>query len=182
YPKFSKSNYAFVNYSYSPDSLFPQHRVGLEFYQKLPWAMEVSLGGRYMRFVGTNNNINEVYIITGSLSKYYRQFWFSFRPYISPQDNGVDQSYNLMIRKYVRSADNYVFMELATGNSPDDPTRYIGGFDYYTLNSYRVRAGFQWLFLPRWVGYFETGYAYEEWKDKNYRNAVRAGVKIGYYF
>lgn len=182
YPRFSRNNYAFVNYSYSPDSLFPEHRVGLEFYQKLPWTMEVSLGGRYMKFVSSTGKVNEVYIITGSLSKYYRQYWFSFRPYISPQENGVDQSYNLMIRRYIKSADNFVFLELATGNSPDDPTRYFGGFDTYSLNSYRVRSGFQWLFLPRWVGYFEIGYAYEEYRDKEYRNAMRAGVKIGYYF
>ncbi len=182
YPQFSKNNYAFVNYSYSPDSLFPEHRVGLEFYQKLPWAMEVSVGGRYLKFVSSSNKIDEVYIITGSISKYYRQYWFSFRPYISPQKNGVDQSYNLMIRRYLKTADNFVFVELATGNSPDDPTRYFGNFEEYRLNKYTVRSGFQWLFLPRWVWYLEVGYSYEEFLDKEYRNAMRTGVKIGYYF
>jgi YaiO family outer membrane protein len=48
YFKISNWNYGYLNVGYSNQSIFPQLRLGGEFYQKLPSAFEASLGVRYL--------------------------------------------------------------------------------------------------------------------------------------
>jgi len=84
YPKVTKKSYAYLSYGYSPDNLFPKHRAGAELYHKLPKSFEVSGGLRFLQFDSDSGNKN-IYIYTASLGKYYRNYWFNFRTYITPK-------------------------------------------------------------------------------------------------
>ncbi len=182
YPVLSKWHYLLVYYSFSDGTLFPRHRAGLEIYQKLPRSWEISLGGRYMRFVSEADESDDVYVITGTATKYWRKYMFTFRPYISPQDNRVSHSYFLHARRFLKASDDYVFLELGIGNSPDEPSYYTGGIEEYRLDKYHARAGVQLLFASRFLLNFETTYKYEEYRNGTYRNVIRPGIKAGYYF
>lgn len=115
YPKFSKTFYAYLNYGYSNAPIFPDHRVGAELYANLPKAFETSLGVRYLDFSTTKATV-----YTGSIGLYRGNYYFSLRPYVTPQDNGdVSFSGGLLARKYLKDANNYLGLNVGMGYSPE---------------------------------------------------------------
>jgi YaiO family outer membrane protein len=113
YPKFKEGLYAYLNVGYSSDSIFPQYRFGSELYMSLPFSFEFSAGIRYLDFSSSN-----VLIYTGSVGKYYKNYWFSLRPFIISKSTGLSISSLLLIRKYIRSRDNYLGFLFGFGSSP----------------------------------------------------------------
>ncbi len=182
YPKLTKFNYAYVSYGHSQASLFPRHRAGLEIYQKLPFSSELSLGARYMMFQKSTGEQKEIVIYTGSIGKYYKNYWFSFRPFITPKKLGVSQSYNLTVRRYFKSADNFVSLTIGTGNSPDDSFDIIDGFDAYKLNSKKIKIGYEDKYFKRFLLKLRVGYEYEKYKKDKYRNQYQTSITISYLF
>ncbi len=115
YPKLSKTFYAYLNYGYSNASIFPDHRVGAELYANLPKAFETSFGVRYLDFTTTKATV-----FTGSMGLYRGNYYFSLRPYVTPQDNGdVSLSGGLLVRKYLKDGDNYLGINVGMGYSPE---------------------------------------------------------------
>ncbi|MFA9454638.1 MAG: YaiO family outer membrane beta-barrel protein [Candidatus Aminicenantaceae bacterium] len=113
YPIFSERFYAYLNAGLSSDDIFPRYRLGGELYANLPKAFELSGGLRYMKFEDSH-----VTIFTGTLGKYYKDYWFSFRPSISSESKGSNVSGLLWVRRYFRSADEFIGMLAGFGNSP----------------------------------------------------------------
>jgi len=113
YPIFSERFYAYLNAGFSSDEIFPRCRLGGELYANLPKAFELSGGLRYMKFEDSH-----VTIFTGTLGKYYKNYWFSFRPSISSEPKGSNVSGLLWVRRYLRSADEYIGLLAGFGNSP----------------------------------------------------------------
>ena len=123
YPRIADGIYAYVNYGYSDSSVmksalvFPKHRAGLEAFFKLPEHFECSLGARYFNF-GTGNDVT---LYTGTVGYYYRDYWFSIRPFITPSNVSFSRSLNLTVRYYYNgTADEYLSLKLGEGYSPDD--------------------------------------------------------------
>ena len=115
YPKFSKRFYAYLNYGYSNASIYPNHKVGGDLYANLPGAMEFSAGMRYISF-----ETRDVTVITNSLGHYRGNYYFSLRSYITPQPNKLTRiSGNLLVRKYLKDAENYVGALFGMGYSPE---------------------------------------------------------------
>ncbi|MFS4468317.1 YaiO family outer membrane beta-barrel protein [Maribacter sp. 2210JD10-5] len=115
YPKISKTFYAYLNYGYSDATIYPGHRAGAELYANLPKAKEASLGMRYLNFSGTN-----VAILTGSFGLYKGNYYFSLRPYITPQPTGNwGASGALLVRKYFKDGDNYLGLDAGMGYSAE---------------------------------------------------------------
>ncbi|WP_166521605.1 YaiO family outer membrane beta-barrel protein [Zobellia amurskyensis] len=115
YPKFSKRFYAYLNYGYSNSSIYPNHKMGGDLYANLPGAFEFSAGGRYITFETKN-----VSVITNSLGHYRGNYYFSLRSYITPQpDNLTRFSGNLLVRKYLKDAENYWGLNVGMGYSPE---------------------------------------------------------------
>lgn len=83
YPRITKGFYAYLNGGYSSSSIFPKYRFGGELYKSLPFSFEISAGIRYLDFLST-----QVYIYTGYLGKYYKNYWFSFRPFFTSKPSG----------------------------------------------------------------------------------------------
>ncbi len=115
YPKFSKTFYGYLNYGYSNAPIFPDHRVGAELYANLPKSLEASLGMRFLDF-----NTTKAQIYTGSIGLYSGNYYFSLRPYLTPQSNGnMTFSGNLLVRKYLRDGKNYLGINFGMGYSPE---------------------------------------------------------------
>ncbi|MEA3478477.1 MAG: YaiO family outer membrane beta-barrel protein [Bacteroidota bacterium] len=183
YPQFSKKTYGWVSVFYSPSTrVFQRWRTSVEVYQSLPWTLEASLGVRYINFVEPDGTYDGLFIYTGSIGKYYKDWWFSFRPYIIPKSYGTDNTYLLRIRRYFNSADNFVLLDLSTGIIPDDPINYPNDAGKHILHSYNIRTGVQYLIIPRLVGRVEVGYERQEYRDTRWRNNFLAKLRVVYYF
>lgn len=115
YPKFSETFYAYMNYGYSNASIFPNHRVGGDFYANLPKSIEASVGMRYLNFDSA-----DALIYTLSLGLYRGNYYFSLRPYITSQETvGTSISGSLLARKYLKNGDHYIGAMFAMGYLPE---------------------------------------------------------------
>ncbi len=115
YPKFSKRFYAYLNYGYSNASIYPNHKMGGDLYVNLPGAMEFSAGGRYISFATRN-----VTVFTNSIGHYRGNYYFSLRSYIRPKENDlIGVSGNLLVRKYLKDAENFFGINVGMGYSPE---------------------------------------------------------------
>jgi YaiO family outer membrane protein len=147
YPKIANGVYAYINYGYSNNTLFPSHRIGGEIYSKLPKSFEASIGARYLDF-----NTSTVTIYTGSVGWYVKNYWLSFRPYITPGPPGTSVSGVLTVRKYFQDGDNYLGLSAGAGFSPDDrriqSSNGLSTDGIYVLKSQRIGLNWQKTF-PR---------------------------------
>jgi YaiO family outer membrane protein len=130
YPKFGRGWYAYLNAGYSSSAIFPKYRGGAEIFTGLPHSFEISAGARYLKFANSG-----VTIYTGSLGKYYRNFWFSFRPFVTSKPSGLSVSANLFARRYRADPENYSGILLGYGSTPID---FIYPEDIERLNSLKL--------------------------------------------
>lgn len=139
YPKIAKGVYAYLNYGYSATDLFPEHRGGVEIFSKLPKSLEASAGMRYLYF----DSDTKISIFTGSIGWYFKSYWLSVRPYITPdKETATSVSTTVSVRKYFASADHFIGLSVGIGFSPDE-RRFQSGTGFssdgiYTLKSQRV--------------------------------------------
>jgi len=157
YPRIRSGTYAYLNFVISYSSLFPSRRYGVELHQKLPKSFEFSVGLRYLEFSASNPKI-----ITGSIGKYYKNYWFSLRPYITPKSYGTSTSINFIVRNYLKNANNFIALTVGMGVSPDERGRLVNDESLYKLKSYKGSFGFQKTLSPLVRARFRIGYFLEE--------------------
>ncbi len=177
YPFLGKGYYAYLNYGFSDGELFPKHRGGLELFKTFPKGWEASLGARYLYY----NEYVDIWVYTGSLSKYHNSWWFSVRPYLSVINSGVYHSYFGFARKY-SSPYNYVGGMLGYGISPDYFPNNAGIYELYNLDSYQVRLDFQHRITSHLLLRTLTGYAYDQYRANDYRHRYNVQVYLGWMF
>ncbi len=165
YPSLSKKMYAYVSAGISNDALFPQYRWGLSLYRSLPKSFEIEAGVRYLHFS------NDTWIYTGSIGKYWKDFWFCLKPNFIPSGFGTSSSVNFITRYYLSDADNYLTLTLGTGISPDEVKiqRNDGTPNSVLLKSNRIRIGYQRALPKRFIISLGTGIAEEETSNFGYR-------------
>ncbi|TVR31139.1 MAG: YaiO family outer membrane beta-barrel protein [Balneolaceae bacterium] len=115
YPELSEKMYAYLNIGVSGGDLFPGFRAGAEVFRTLPEGFEGSLGARYLSF-----GSDDILIFTGSLSKYWRDWLFTARPYFTPLDSEISTSFTFRARRFFDLPDNYVSLDGGFGFSPDE--------------------------------------------------------------
>lgn len=176
YLQMKKSQYLYMNYGYAyGTSLFPRHRLGLEYYFPLFPKTEASIGGRYMNYVSS-----DIVIATGHLGQYLGKSWIAIRPFYVYTLNTQKQSLSFIAnyRLYGKNELSYWGLELGFGNSPDDiySTTQTGGFNQ--LEAYKVKL--EKNFMLNRVSDFRIGlgYSYEEFIVNQFRN--RVSVELGY--
>ncbi|MGB3145139.1 MAG: YaiO family outer membrane beta-barrel protein [Maribacter sp.] len=115
YPKITKGLYAYLNYGYSDAEIYPTHKMGGDLYLNLKKGYEFSAGGRYIQF-----ETRDVKVVTNSVGYYKGNYYFSLRSYITPSPGGLTKaSGNLLIRKYLKDAENYIGISGGFGFSPE---------------------------------------------------------------
>ncbi len=176
YRSFNKG-YTYFNYGYAIDNfLFPNHRLGAEYYFPIVKSLEGSIGGRFLNFTKVN-----VYIATGSLTKYVGNNLFSLRPFYTFKSTSNRQSISLLgdYRLYGRNALYYWGLELGYGNSPDDRL-ILQSSDNFRLQSYKAKLERKFMIGRTSDMKISAGYTYEEFYTNKFRN--RYSIEIQYKF
>lgn len=139
YPRFSKTFYGYISAGYSDEvGVFPKWRAGASLYANLPESFESEVGVRYLYFT------DDVFIYTLYVGKYYRNFLFGARTYLTPSNNsGVGHAYNVTARYYYKGVDDYVGILLGAGLSPDDRRVNVQLNNPNNLRNYRAEATFR---------------------------------------
>ncbi len=115
YPRFLKRFYAYLNYGYSNATIYPKHKFGGDIYANLPGAIELSAGGRYIV-----TQTQDVKAITNSIGHYRGNYYFSLRSFITPRPDGLTRfAGNLLVRKYLKDAENFMGFTVGMGISPE---------------------------------------------------------------
>lgn len=139
YPRISNTFQAYVNVGYSPDlGIFPKYRAGFSLYANLNGGFEVEGGFRLLRF--SDNTL----IYTASVGKYYKNFWFNLRTYLTTATNSVSQSFAFNTRYYFGGADDYLSLGVSTGLSPDEQINSVlVNSSTYKLKSNGLTLGYR---------------------------------------
>ncbi len=173
YPDVTKKMYAYVSAAYSNYSLFPNYRFGFSLYRSLPKAFEVDLGFRYLQFS------DATIIYTGALGKYYKDYWFSLRTFITPGNTGISQSLFLTTRRYFSSADHHLSLIVGVGASPDEATRDLFLLDKRSsLQAQKLRLEYQYGFKNNILINLRAGYENQEYFPDLYRKDLSFGITL----
>jgi len=172
YPHLSRMFYSYLNAGYSNDvGVFPHYRAGYSLYANLPGSWEAEAGFRYLYFSSST------WIYTVSLGKYYRNFWFNLRSYLTP-GGGISQSYTLNVRYYYGGTDDYFSAGIGTGISPDDQNNNVQLDERYSLKSNNLSAGYYHAVKKMNVLFIAA-----TWLNQEYLPGVRGNqldIGIGY--
>ena len=114
----------------------------MELYKSFGSGWEASAGLRQLEFGGS-----PVRIYTGSLGKYWGNYWFSARPTITRKTTGNSDSASLRLRRYFGSAETWVGVEIPSG---DRPALDLAGFEQGRLDAARQRIEGQIAFRRVW--------------------------------
>lgn len=171
YPRISNTFYAYVSGGVSNDrGIFPKYRAGFSLYSNLPGAFEADAGFRWLYFS------NSTWIYTFSVGKYYKNYWFNFRTYLTPSDAGFSNSYGLTIRYYFGGADDYLGLKLGTGFSPDDTANNVFIDSSTQLTSTNVALGYRKLLAKTHIIYAELTYENIEYAPDSRGNQYTLGI------
>ncbi len=178
YPHISKTFYAYVNVGYAGDvSVFPKYRAGFSLYANLPNSFEAELGLRYLYFSSATN------IYTAAIGKYWKNFLFTARTYITPSVSDVSQSYSINTRYYLKGADDYIGLTLGTGISPDDNNQNIQYSNKQNkLSSKKMSASFDHTFLKWNIISISAGLINQEYQPSVKGNQFNVSVGLAHRF
>lgn len=178
YPVLSKRFYAWINVSFSTAESFYQ-KIGSVFtlYYNVGNGFEIEGGYKYLEF--QNNSFSVASI---GVSKYYKNFLFNIRSNLGPEvEDKLFQNYQLNTRYYLKNGEDYVFVRLGTGISPDDTNRF-------TIVNQRtdLKAFYGTLGVQKWFKNFQieasTGVLTEELPNNDSGNQLLANIGLAYRF
>ena len=166
----SKSTTFWLNYAYSPDDLFPTHRITYEAWQKLPVNFLISAGGNHYFFDETATIFNV------GLENYFSRYWLGFKTYFQLKDPKVTTSYTLTGRVFFKDV-NYFQLGVGIGAAQDEP--FLLPSDLYRLDARTVKVAYvQNLFKERMQLRTRFTYGYEEYLEDQWRNRYSFGVTL----
>lgn len=135
YPRLSKMFYLYVGAAYSNDvGLFAKYRTGVSLNASLPHSFEAEIGYRQLYFS------NSIWMYTASVGKYYKNFWFNLRTYITPDNRNISHSYTGTVRYYTKSAQDYVAFQIGTGISPEENRNNLLENETFKLKTFKIGA------------------------------------------
>lgn len=135
YPRISNTFYLYVGGAYSNDvGLFAKYRTGVSLNANLPHSFEAEIGYRQLYFS------NSIWMYTASVGKYYKNFWFNLRTYITPDSKNISHSYTGTVRYYTKSAQDYVAFQIGTGISPEENRNNLLENETFKLKTFKIGA------------------------------------------
>ncbi|MDV6168474.1 YaiO family outer membrane beta-barrel protein [Flavobacterium sp. DG1-102-2] len=162
-----KRSYIYTNAAVSNgEFIFPQLRLGAEYYFAPQGHFDFSLGGRYMHFKD-----NDVTLVTGQAAYRFQKYTLAYRPYYD-LDSGL-MSHVVSIQRYNEDTENLVRLELQYGNVP---YLYIYSNTTEPLRAYRAgiqyqhKIGDSFFIKPIFL------YEYEEYFPSSYRHKFNCQV------
>ena len=175
YPRLSETFYAYIGGALAGKSgVFPKYRGGFSLFANLPASVEADIGFRLLHFS------TDILSYTGSIGTYIDSFWFNFRVFVSPLENGTSNSYALTVRHYFGGVDDYLSLRLGTGYSPDDATDNILLANQTKLNTRTAALGLRKLISNRHVLLLRAAYERIEYAPDSKGDQFTLG--LGYIF
>jgi YaiO family outer membrane protein len=172
YPHISKLFYAYANVGYSNnDVVFPHWRAGFSLYTNLPKSFELETGWRYLYFSTPTN------MFVGYVGKYYKNYLFGFRTYITPGNNRTSESYNAFMRYYFGGADDFVGFGIGTGISPDENSLSQQLNNPYELKTFKTAAEFRHVIKTFNIIGVTASLINQEYQPKTTGNQIQIGIK-----
>ena len=175
YPRISNLFYAYVSGGISENKgIFPRYRAGFSLYANLPSSFEADAGFRFLAFSGNT------WIYTVGVGKYYKNYWFNLRTYLTPSTNSISHSYSLTTRYYLGGADDYLSFKIGTGISPDDNVNSVA-FDpdnIYKLKSINFALGYKKLLWDTNVISIQASLENQEYAPETKGNQI--SLSVGY--
>ena len=133
YPRLSKMFYLYVGGGYSDDvGLFPKYRTGVSLNANLPHSFEAELGYRQLYFSSS------IWMYTAAIGKYYKNFWFNLRTYITPDSKNISHSYTGTVRYYTKGAQDYFAFQIGTGISPEENRNNLLENETFKLKTFKI--------------------------------------------
>lgn len=172
YPRLSKTFYLYVGGAYSNDvGIFPKYRTGISLNANLPHSFEAELGYRQLYFS------NNIWLYTASIGKYYKNFWFNFRTYITPDNQNISHSYTGTVRYYTKSAQDYFAFQIGTGISPEESRNNLLENETFKLKTFKV--GGEYNFSIR-KNLFSVGTMYYNQEYRPGEKGNQFDITLGY--
>jgi len=170
----SKSTSFWLNYAYSQHTIFQEHRVIFEMWQKLPAQFLISGGGSYYMF-----SEKDATILNAGIENYFGRYWAEFKTYFYLKEPKVTTSYYLSGRVFFKEV-NYLQLTVGAGSAEDEPFILESDMDRLYAYTARVRYVTRTLFNERIE--LLTGFTYmrEEYLLDEWRNRFGFGIGLIY--
>ncbi len=175
YPRISRTFYAYTSAGISGDGIFPNYRAGFSLYANLPSSFEADAGFRYLRFD------SDTWIYTLSAGKYFKNYWFNLRTYLTPSNSAISHSYSFNVRYYFGGAFDYLRFGAGTGLSPDESANnvLIGQqtvSSLYKLKSNNINLGLVHSFKTFNIVSLNLSWLNQEYRRSTFGNQTTAAV------
>ncbi|WP_379964424.1 YaiO family outer membrane beta-barrel protein [Epilithonimonas sp. UC225_85] len=172
YPKLSKTFYLYVGAGYSNDvGLFPKYRTGVSLNANLPHSFEAEIGYRQLYF------ISNIWLYTASIGKYYKNYWFNLRTYITPDHKNISHSYTGTVRYYTKSAQDYFAFQIGTGISPEENSNNLLGNETFKLKTFKIGGEYNFSFHSN---SFSVGTMYYNQEYRPNEKGNQFDITLGY--
>lgn len=153
YPRISKMFYLYIGGAYSEDvGIFAKYRTGVSLFANLPHSFEGEIGYRQLYFS------DNIWMYTASVGKYYKNYWFNLRAYITPDQSNISHSYTATARYYTSGANDYIALIAGTGISPEENRNNLLENSLYKLKTFKVGA--EYNFTVRKTNLFSVSAMY----------------------
>ena len=170
YQQLFPTNYLWLDYAWSPaNHFFPDHRGGIEFFQRLPKGFEVSLGMRFLYWT-----VDPSLIYTGSISWLHNKNYLAYRPFFCHANSSWIYSHIFTYRRYFSEREDYAYIMLGFGNYSDEFIQ----FNPNPGRSYLAQIGVLKSLNVRWSVRASVGYA----RDEDFWDRFQALAGVRYYF
>ncbi len=121
YLNHSRRLYSYGLVAYGNQLVFPQIRASYSLFHTFKNGLEAEIGGRYLR----SDSAGSVSGLVGSLARGFGDFWFNLRGYALFEQRETNSSFNLTGRYYLNPQQDYLFVNVGLGTSPDDRSRLV---------------------------------------------------------
>jgi len=174
YPGIGSKGYLYLNLGVSSSNIFPDVRFGAEYYRSLRRSWETSIGFRHLDFDSTN-----VTIYTGTIAKYFRNYWISLRPNYVRKTDGDSFSNQIELRMYTGGRYEYLGFTLSGGTSTEQDV--ITNLDS-RMDSFRAKVDYQTRVGERLILKSTLGYRDREFRVDQSRQSYFVQVGFDVFF
>lgn len=173
YPRISKTFYLYVGAGYSEDvGIFPKYRTGVSLFANLPKSFEGELGYRQLYFS------DNIWMYTASVGKYYKNYWFNVRTYLTPDHKNISHSYTGTVRYYTKGANDYFGIQVGSGISPEESTNNLLANENFKLKTFK--AGCEYTFSVKKLNIFTLTFLYSNQEYRINQKGNQFDFSIGY--
>ncbi len=176
YPVFSDRFYAFANVGFSDAAIFPNFRSSLSLYYNFAKILEAEVGSR----IQANSSSTYLTAIAG-LTAYVGKFYLNSRIFLGPERNGqLIQNYQFNTRYYLKTAENYLFLRVGSGISPDETSLSTLLLENPSLEAWYGNVGINKTFGIHHIVQAGVGLLHEDITSQ--RSGTQFTGNIGYYY